>query len=98
MRWKSVLPAILVAAGLAGLTAMAVTRPVSELKPPSAEPVASDLAPVVQRVDQLLKAPLQAAGLEPAQPANDLPVLRRLSLALLGTVPSLEEIRRFEEQ
>lgn len=96
MRWKSVLPAILVAAGLAGLTAMAVTRPVSELKPPSAEPVASDLTPAAQRVDQLLKAPLQAAGLEPAKPADELTVLRRLSLSLLGTVPSLEEIRRFE--
>lgn len=35
--------------------------------------------------------PLQAAG-----PASDLQVLRRLSLALHGTVPSLEEVRQFE--
>jgi len=34
--------------------------------------------------------------LPPARPADDLQVLRRLSLALHGTVPSLEEIRQFE--
>ncbi|MEE3285455.1 MAG: DUF1549 domain-containing protein [Planctomycetota bacterium] len=32
----------------------------------------------------------------PAPPANDLAVLRRLSLALHGTVPSLKEIRHFQ--
>ncbi len=31
-----------------------------------------------------------------AEPASDLTILRRLSLALHGTVPSMEEIRRFE--
>ena len=34
--------------------------------------------------------------MEPAQEAGDLTLMRRLSLALCGTVPSLEEIRRFE--
>lgn len=34
--------------------------------------------------------------LEPAAPADSLTVLRRLSLALVGTIPSLEEIRQFE--
>ncbi len=32
----------------------------------------------------------------PAPPADDLAVLRRLSLALHGTVPSLEELRQFQ--
>ncbi|MDX1965248.1 MAG: DUF1549 domain-containing protein [Pirellulales bacterium] len=36
------------------------------------------------------------AHITPAPPANDLLVMRRLSLALRGTIPSLEEIRNFE--
>ena len=97
MRWKSVLPAILVAVGLAVLTSVAVTSPVRDLNPPSmSEPSASDLAPVAKRVDQLVEAQLRAAKVEPAGLADDLAVLRRLSLALLGTIPSLEEIRRFD--
>jgi hypothetical protein len=35
-------------------------------------------------------------GVHPATFADDLTVLRRLSLALFGTVPSLEDVRRFE--
>ena len=97
MRWKSVLPAILVAAGLAILTSIAVTSPVQDLDPPELrEPVAGDLQSVVARVDQSLLAQLSASGVTPATQADDLTVLRRLSLALLGTIPSLEEIRRFE--
>jgi len=34
--------------------------------------------------------------LTPAEPASDLQILRRLSLSLHGTIPSLEEIRQFE--
>src|SRR5439155_9485689 len=37
-----------------------------------------------------------AKGLEAAPRADDLTIARRLSLALIGTVPSLEEIRAFE--
>lgn len=97
MRWKPVLPAILVIAGLAVLTSMAVTSPVQNLSPPNAGGlIADDLLPQVQAVDRLLLAQLSAAGVEPADQADDLTVLRRLSLALLGTIPSLEEIRRFE--
>ena len=97
MRWKSVLPAILVVAGLAVLTSIAVTSPVQDLNPPEMrEPVADDLPPVVASVDESLLSQLSAAGLEPAAKTDDLTVLRRLSLALHGTIPSLEEIRRFE--
>ena len=38
----------------------------------------------------------QRRGLTPAPRADDLAVARRLSLALTGSVPSLEEIRQFE--
>ena len=43
-----------------------------------------------------LCAEWSAEGIEPADRADDLAVARRLALALVGTVPSLEEIRRFE--
>ncbi|MFO0920017.1 MAG: DUF1549 domain-containing protein, partial [Planctomycetaceae bacterium] len=48
------------------------------------------------RVDQLLRTRWHDAGVSPAPPADDLTILRRLSLALRGTIPSLEEIREFE--
>ena len=39
----------------------------------------------------------QAQGIEPAPLADELTIARRLSLALVGTVPSVEEIRALEE-
>jgi len=47
-------------------------------------------------IDRLLAARWADAGLEPAALAPELTVLRRAWLALAGTIPSLEEIRRFE--
>src|SRR4051812_24273000 len=51
---------------------------------------------VVGRVDAEFRRSWSERGIDPAPPAADLAVMRRLSLALTGTVPSLEEIRRFE--
>lgn len=63
--------------------------------------VPSDVSDVVARADAHLqdrwqKQTWNGQPLQPAKPAGDLVVLRRLSLALHGTVPSLEEIRQFE--
>ncbi len=58
--------------------------------------VQPDLGPIVKAVDDSVHARWSAARLTPAAPAGDLTLMRRLSLALCGTVPSLEEIRRFE--
>jgi hypothetical protein len=53
-----------------------------------------------QRSLQQLNAQFQeawtAAGLPTAQRADDLTIARRLALALVGTIPSLEEIRALE--
>ncbi len=38
----------------------------------------------------------QEAEVEPAPRADDLAIARRISLALTGTIPSLEEVRQFE--
>ena len=51
---------------------------------------------VVQTVDAQLAADWAAEGWAAPAVADDLTLLRRLSLALHGTVPSLEEIRAFE--
>ena len=50
----------------------------------------------VSKIDAAFRQSWEEAGLEPAGQADDLLVARRLSLALEGTIPSLEEIRQFE--
>ena len=50
----------------------------------------------VDRVDAAFQQNWADEGLRTAEPADDLQVARRLSLGLMGTVPSLEEIRQFE--
>ncbi len=50
----------------------------------------------VDRVDAAFQQQWTDDGLKVAEPANDLQIARRLSLGLMGTVPSLEEVRQFE--
>ncbi len=59
---------------------------------------ADDFRATVNTVDAAVRAEWKAKGLDPAPRADDLAVARRLSLALTGSVPSLEEIRQFEQQ
>ncbi|MFN7803447.1 MAG: DUF1549 domain-containing protein, partial [Planctomycetaceae bacterium] len=94
--WKRLLP-LAVVAGLVGLVAASIRLPVSP-RPASPEVglPSEDLAPTVQAVNRLFETRWQQAGLTPAVPSAELQVLRRLSLALQGTIPSLEEIREFE--
>ena len=49
----------------------------------------------VARVNSWLRDHWSREGLKPADVADDLTVLRRLSLALHGTIPSLEEVAAF---
>jgi hypothetical protein len=56
----------------------------------------SDLDPALKTLNDAFQKRWAAAKITPAHPADDLLLMRRLSLALCGTVPSLEEIRRFE--
>jgi hypothetical protein len=67
--------------------------------PQPAVPELNDVESVGQaarEVDAHLQSLWEQQGITPAAPADELAVLRRLSLALHGTVPSLEELRRFE--
>jgi hypothetical protein len=55
-----------------------------------------DLGPRAGEVDAVFQRQWQEKGLAPAPAAPELAVMRRLSLALTGSIPSLEEIRYFE--
>ena len=55
-------------------------------------------AGVVRELDEAMTADWKQAGLNVAPKADDLIVTRRLSLALTGTLPSIQEIRALESQ
>jgi hypothetical protein len=57
-----------------------------------------DIRPAVLAVDASFDEVWRRSGVQPALRADDLAIARRLSLALLGTIPSLEEIRLFESR
>jgi hypothetical protein len=57
-----------------------------------------DFQTTVKRVDDAFRKDWEEKHLSPAPRAEDLALARRLSLALTGSVPSLEEIRQFEVQ
>ena len=56
----------------------------------------AELREAVASVDRAFRDEWQRHGLAPAHRADDLTIARRLSLGLLGTVPSLEELRQLE--
>lgn len=56
----------------------------------------SQVDEAIARLDAALERRWQAAGARPANPAEPLTVVRRLTLVLAGTIPSLAEIRAFE--
>lgn len=64
--------------------------------PPPAVAQQDQLENAVKRLNDVFHQRWQSTGVPIAEPADDLTVLRRLSLALFGTVPSLEDIRGFE--
>ncbi len=64
--------------------------------PVADEKLDDDQTMVVSEVNKYFEQRWQDEGLTPTHQADELTIIRRLSLALLGTVPSLEEIRLFE--
>ena len=92
---RTVLP-LSVVLGIFALVAAAARTNVSRERPEAAGRVTAEADPIVGQVDRILAQKWVDAGITPANPADDLTVLRRLSQVLHGTVPSLEEIRLFE--
>jgi hypothetical protein len=58
--------------------------------------MADDFEPVVAAINTSFREDWQEQKITPAPAAPDLAVMRRLALGLMGTIPSLEEIRQFE--
>ncbi len=79
------------------LVIAAASDPLAKRRVPSQPPVAT-VAPdaTVVAIDRLLADRRAVAGIEPAGPTDELAILRRLWLAVAGTIPSLEELRQFE--
>ncbi len=93
--WKPVLPLCIVGAVLL-LVAHAARNPLRRDVPERTAIAPADSTGTVLIADRILSQRWQKAGVNPAQTADDLTVLRRLSLSLRGSIPSLEEIRVFE--
>ena len=96
MNKRALLLPLLVALLVAAVAGLAARSPLQDDPQGLRVPVSGDLAPAVRIVNGELRALWDNAGVEPTGRADELTVLRRLSLALHGTIPSLEEIRRFE--
>jgi hypothetical protein len=89
-----------------GLVGGAVVTLAANLMPPrepkllahydAREYQSAEFLDAVQRVDGAFCSLWKKDKLEPTTPAPDLTIARRLALGLMGTVPSLEEIRQFE--
>lgn len=87
---------VLVVIAVAGVVTHAARSPLDHQRRAEIPVDLADLRPVVAAVDASFQARWKADGIKPAPAAPDLQVLRRLSLALHGSTPSLEEIREFE--
>ncbi|GAB4147024.1 MAG: hypothetical protein Tsb009_20010 [Planctomycetaceae bacterium] len=95
---------LLVVGSIIAIVTWAAGNPLKQNASETSYELPSDLSGIVNDVDRHLEHRWQTAILEgdtptpltPAKPADDLLILRRLSLSLMGTVPSLEEIRQFE--
>ena len=94
---KTRLLPLLVVAAVFVLCQWAVQPSVSlNATPTDVVDVDQELPTVVAQVDGYFEDMWKRQQLTPAQPADELLQLRRLALSLMGTVPSLEEIRQFE--
>ncbi|HEY0981910.1 DUF1549 domain-containing protein [Schlesneria sp.] len=94
--WGPTLAPLMVVAGLVVLVVSAARSSSIPARPTMPAAVTSDISSIVAQVDQLFADQWREAKIEPALPADELALFRRLSLVLHGTAPSLEEIRRFE--
>lgn len=93
--WSTVLP-LGVAAATVLLVAAAARSPVHPVPPVPAADQLADALGKVEQLNTLLRGNWNDYRVSTADPAEELQILRRLSLSLHGSIPSLEEIRRFE--
>lgn len=98
MKLRFLLAPALVVGLVVSVIGVTINNPVDRTPAPANIPQEDDLQVVVDAVEARLAESWEKAGLAPVEEAEPLEVLRRLSLALHGTIPSLEEIRVFERE
>jgi hypothetical protein len=95
LRSSQLLLPVAVAIGVCAMVVSAARSPIG-YDPVSTSRDISDIDDIKTEINDYLNKHWKNAEVVPSATADDLQVLRRLSLSLHGTVPSLEEIRRFE--
>ncbi len=95
-RFSLLLAPLAVALGLVVLVVGAARSPRYPIPPMPQESELADALGTGGKIDQFFAERWNSLNIHSALPADELTILRRLSLSLHGTVPSLEEIRRFE--
>lgn len=95
-RWKPILIPACVVLSVAAVVGWAVRSPRAHSDAADADVSPEDLNAVLAEVDGYFEALWADRRIVPAEEADALTILRRLSLALHGTIPSLQEIRAFE--
>ena len=93
---RRIVPLLLVAVGLLVLVRSIASRPTGDVTTPQRVPTRFQSNAGVDRVNQWFENHWGTEQVTPVDPADEINILRRLSLALHGTVPSLEELRQFE--
>ncbi len=96
MRWKLLLPGVVLLAVI-GLVSFVTHQPLKGVATEESARPTADIDESIQKVNTFFARRWAGEDLPPAKQANELTVLRRVTLALMGTVPSLEEIRAFEQ-
>ncbi|HAH44023.1 DUF1549 domain-containing protein [Gimesia sp.] len=94
--WNVVCLPLCVVGLVVTLVTWASSSPVEKSPPPLTITEDDTFTDTVQQVNQFFESQWTEKETPPAATASELTQLRRLSLALHGTVPSLEEIREYE--
>ena len=81
------------------LSSVVISRSLNRIEP---EPLPSRVIPaeglsILERIDREFETAWEKDQIEPAPEADELTLIRRLSLALTGAPPSLEEIQQFQQ-
>ena len=95
MRWKYLLPGLVLLSVIA-LVRYVTAQPLKGTATDESSRPSEQLAESVRKVDAFFTQRWVAEQLSPAKMADELTVLRRITLSLMGTVPSLEELRAFD--
>jgi len=92
---RQLVPLLMVVAALLALVQVISGRKPADNSTPNKVSKQFVVQPTTTRLDQWFETRWTDEQIKPATAAKPLAILRRLSLALHGTVPSLEEIRQF---